>query len=129
MLKQLWANRETIRMRVFGEQKLSEVLGQRRQAMWCEIEREPSNQLLNVNESDFVKHLVDRYRIEPITFAFDAIQVSSTEKLIPAEKHSPDFDRRTRTRSPARSDYVSSAVQWRPRTVEVPTFNSDHLEH
>ena len=93
-MKHVQAKRETTRMRVFGEQELSEVLGQRRQAMLCEIEREPSNQLLNVNESDFVKYLVDTYRIEPITFAFDAIQASCTEKLIAPEKHSPDFDRR-----------------------------------
>jgi hypothetical protein len=83
-------------MRIFAEENLSEFLERQQQAMLDEIEREPSNSLLNANESDYVKYLAEKYYIQPITFGFDAVRVSSAERLIPAEKHPPDFHFRFR---------------------------------
>jgi len=46
-------------MRIFPELDLSAVLEAQRQAMLAEIQREPTNKILNVNESDYVKYLAD----------------------------------------------------------------------
>ena len=78
-------------MRIFAEHPLSEFLEERHQAVVREIQSEPRDRLLNVNEADYVNYLVEKYRLEPVTFAFDAIRASSIEKLIPAEYHPPLF--------------------------------------
>jgi len=59
--------------------------------MLKEIQHEPPNKLLNVNESDYWKYLADKYRIDPITFEFEALQVSTSEKMIPIEQHPFNF--------------------------------------
>ena len=74
-------------MRIFAEHPLSEFFEQRCQAVVREIQSEPQDRLLNVNEADYVNYLVQKYRLEPLTFAFDAIRASSTEKLVAAEHH------------------------------------------
>src|SRR5687768_2268337 len=74
-------------MRIFAEHPLSEFLEQRHQAFVREIQSELQDRLLNVNEADYVQYVVEKYRLEPLTFAFDAIRASSTEKLVPAEHH------------------------------------------
>src|SRR5688500_9560249 len=74
-------------MRIFAEHPLSEFFEQRCQAVVREIQSEPQDRLLNVNEADYVNYLVQKYRLEPLTFAFDAMRASSTEKLVPAEHH------------------------------------------
>jgi len=76
-------------MRIFAEHPLSEFLEQRRQAVVREIQSEPQDHLLNVNEADYVKYLVHKYHLEPVTFAFHATRASSAGKLIPAENHPP----------------------------------------
>jgi hypothetical protein len=78
-------------MRIFYETQLSDFLEARRHAMLQEIQNESPNKLLNVNESDFVKYLSERYRVEPIVFEFDSLESSYDEKMIPAERHPPDF--------------------------------------
>jgi hypothetical protein len=78
-------------MRIFYEVRLSDVLETQRQAMLKEIQNEPRNKLLNVNESDYVKYLAAKYHIEPITFRFDEIEGSDAERMIPAEDHPATF--------------------------------------
>lgn len=79
-------------MKIFAEHRLSEFLEQRRQAVVREIQSDPQDHLLNVNEADYLKYLVDKYHLEPLTFAFDAIRASSADKLVPAEDHPPLFN-------------------------------------
>jgi hypothetical protein len=74
-------------MRIFAEHPLSEFLEQRCQAVSREIQSEPQDRLLNVNKADYVQYLVEKYRLEPLSFAFDAVRASSAEKLVPAEHH------------------------------------------
>jgi hypothetical protein len=74
-------------MRIFAEHPLTEFLEQRRHAVVREIESEPQDRLLNVNEAEYANYLVEKYRLEPVAFAFDAIRASSTEKLVAAEHH------------------------------------------
>ena len=78
-------------MRIFAEHPLSEFFEQRHQAVVREIQSEPQDRLLNVNEADYVNYLVERYRLEPLSFAFDAIRASSAEKFVAAEHHPPLF--------------------------------------
>ena len=82
-------------MRIFDEMRLLDVLEAQRQTMLKEIQSESPNELLNVNESDYVRYLANKYHIEPIMFQFDAIQVSHAEKMIPAAQHPPGFDCRS----------------------------------
>lgn len=74
-------------MHIFAERRLSEVLEAQRQALVREIQAEPSSRLLNANESDYVSYLADKYRIDPVLFDFDSLQISYGEKLIPLELH------------------------------------------
>jgi hypothetical protein len=83
-------------MRIFAEHRLSDFLEQRRQAAVREIQSEPQDHLLNVNEADYVKYLVDKYHVAPVTFAFDAARASLAEKLIPAKDHPRSFHLRGR---------------------------------
>jgi len=78
-------------MKIFSQHPLSEFLEQRRQAVVREIQSEPQDHLLNVNEADYVKYLVHKHHLEPVTFAFDATRAASADKLIPAENHPPLF--------------------------------------
>ena len=78
-------------MKIFAEMRLSEVLESQRHAMLKEVQSEPSNKLLNVNESDYVNYLVERYRIDPLVFAFNNLRVSHAERMIPANKHPSEF--------------------------------------
>lgn len=79
-------------MRIFGEIRLSDFLETQRQEMLKEIQNEPRNKLLNVNESDYSKYLVAKYQVEPIAFKFDSLEGSDAERMIPAEKHSAEFN-------------------------------------
>ena len=78
-------------MKIFAEHPLSEFLEERRQAVKREIQSDPQDHLLNVNEADYVEYLVEKYHLEPVAFAFDAIRASSAEKLVAAENHPPLF--------------------------------------
>jgi hypothetical protein len=78
-------------MKIFAERPLSEFLEQRREAVVREIQSEPQDRLLNVNEAHYVNYVAQKYRLEPVAFAFDAMRASSAEKLVPAENHPPLF--------------------------------------
>ena len=74
-------------MQIFSESRLSEILEARKQSLLKDIETEQPNKLLNSNESDYVGYLAKKYHIDRITFHFEALQVSHSEKLIPIERH------------------------------------------
>ena len=74
-------------MKLYAERRLFEVLDALKGKMLNEIRNESPNKLLNVNESDYVRYLADKFQVEPIEFNFDAIQISHSEKLIRVEDH------------------------------------------
>src|ERR1041385_7281125 len=74
-------------MHIFAELNLSSVLEARRQKMLNEVQSESPNKLLNVNESDYVHYLANKYYIQPLVFGFEELQVSQSEKMIPIEQH------------------------------------------
>src|SRR5258708_26269612 len=76
---------------IFSEVELSDVLRRKRASMLSEIGAEPANKLLNSNETDYVRYLVDKYQIEPVVIHADRIQASHSERQIPIEQHPPEF--------------------------------------
>lgn len=74
-------------MKIFGETDLSPNLESQRQRMLQEIQNESTNKLLNVNESDYVRFLTDKYYIAPILFNFDGLQLSHSEQMISIDQH------------------------------------------
>lgn len=77
---------------IFGQIQLSDVLDDQRGKMLREISSENPNKLLNVNETDFLRYLLEKYQVEPIVFSFDQLEGSYTEKMIRADQHPQDFD-------------------------------------
>lgn len=75
--------------KVFKEQKLSDYLNGLKDHIQSEIERKSEDYILNVNETDYIKCLVDKYTVTPLNIDFEKMSISSYEKLIPAE----DFPR------------------------------------
>lgn len=71
---------------VFWEKELNLLFNSRHQAMQAEINGQPDNYILNVNETEYVSYLVSRYSIENIELRFDEVFVSTYEKDIPAEQ-------------------------------------------
>lgn len=73
-------------MRIFAEGDLSHAIEGQMAAMRREIEAEPKNHLLNVNEAEYVEYLVQKYNIQPLVFLWDDLRVSDREVNIPAEQ-------------------------------------------
>lgn len=79
------------KVKIFGEQDLRAYLGERLSHLQNEVHAEGNNQLLNVNETQYVDYLVERYRIDPLILQWDAMTVSEREEMIPAERFPFDF--------------------------------------
>jgi hypothetical protein len=54
-----------------------------------EIRREPKHQILNVNEAQYIEHVLSKARLLVPEIAESGIQVETSEVEVPAEKHSP----------------------------------------
>ena len=79
-------------IKIFDEGELYQYLEKRLTEMRSEIEDSDENYLLNVNETEFVKYLVDKYSIVVPKLHFDEKSVSSYEAAVEAERFPPDFD-------------------------------------
>jgi hypothetical protein len=71
----------------FSETRLSDALDQRRLTIESAIKNQPDNYILNVNEQEYLDHLVSEYSTEPLLVIFDDVYVSTYEAQIPAEWH------------------------------------------
>jgi hypothetical protein len=78
-------------MRIFREVQLSDLFQTKHIDLNAEVKSEDKNRLLNVNETEYLSYLVNRYRIEPLVFAWDSLSASYSEKFIPAEQFPFDF--------------------------------------
>ena len=78
-------------MRIFAERELSEYLASRLDSLRSEIQTEDKNRLLNVNETEYVSYLVERYKIAPLVLHWENVRVSDREELIPAEQFPHNF--------------------------------------
>src|SRR5207245_5994737 len=83
-------------MNIFAEAELSCHLNALLENMRQTVRGEDKNQLLNINEPDYVKYFVAQYRVEPIVFHEDQVYVTEREQMIPTERFSRAFDTRGR---------------------------------
>ena len=72
-------------MRIFGERHLSDYLHERHNALLSEVQAEDRNQLLNMNETEYVAYLVQRHQVGPLVLDWDGLKISDREEMIPAE--------------------------------------------
>lgn len=67
-------------IKIFAERDLYQELRKREQEIKSEVEGRPDSYILNVNETEYVNYLVDRFSIESIAFQFDQVSVETYEK-------------------------------------------------
>ena len=72
--------------RLFGEKRLADVLLAIDDCVKKAVQQEDPEYLLNVNEEEFVRHLKERYSLEPLTFYFDRVEASSEERDVEAQE-------------------------------------------
>lgn len=87
-------------MKIFAETDLSEFLEYKLNELRTEINREDKNRLLNVNETEYIDYLVDKYRVEPLVFYWDTVSVSDREDMISADQFPQGFHVREGQRYP-----------------------------
>ena len=75
-------------MRIFAESELRSAIQGQVAAMRREVDDEPKNRLLNLNEVEYVEYLVQKYAIEPLVFLSDERYVTDREEMV-AAKHFP----------------------------------------
>ena len=79
-------------IRIFWERDFDEVQAGLVQQAKVRIAGENQNYLLNVNDADYVSHLVSESRIEPLVIDFDGVHVSFSEKMISADRFPSTFN-------------------------------------
>lgn len=78
-------------MNIFAEAELSSHLDALVENMRRAVRAEDRNQLLNVNEPDYIKYLLSRYQIEPLVLHQDQVYVTTREQMIRGERFPQDF--------------------------------------
>ena len=68
-------------MRIFNEADLRTATEERLAVMCREVTLEPKNQLLNMNEAEYIEYLVHKYTIEPLVFLWDGIYLHFLKNL------------------------------------------------
>ncbi|GMV83417.1 MAG: hypothetical protein AMXMBFR7_46010 [Planctomycetota bacterium] len=78
-------------MKLFFEGELRVLLEKSAVKLKHEIDTEPEGKLLGVNEPDYIRYLVAKYRIEPLAFDWNAKTTSTREELIEAGRFPFNF--------------------------------------
>lgn len=78
-------------VKIFCEAPLDEYIDQRKAAVKSRIHSETAQYLMNVNENEYINHLVDEFQIDPLKFDFENRTASSREEMIPADRFPRDF--------------------------------------
>ena len=104
--------------KVFYENKLSTYLGQNTDSLQSRIDHKLEDYILNVNETDYINHLVNEFTIESINIDFEDVFIGTLyEKDVPAEYFPPHgFNVR------AGESYPKPAV-----TYHLPYTGNEHL--
>ena len=76
---------------IFAEGDLSNYLAALHEKVRATIRSETAEYLLNVNEDEYLHHLLDRFRLEPLQIHFDKVSVSPREEMISGDRF-PRFD-------------------------------------
>ncbi len=72
--------------RIFGEKRLDDVLRGIILSTEQAVEKEDPGYSLNVNEEEYVRHLKDRFSLDPPTLNFDGVEASSEERDVEAQE-------------------------------------------
>jgi len=56
------------------------------------VRSEKPEYLVNVNEKEYIEHLVSEFSIDPLIFHFDKVEASTREAMIPAEQFPQDYN-------------------------------------
>jgi hypothetical protein len=56
------------------------------------IFKESPEYILNVNESDYIEHLISQFSIDPLVLHFDRVEASNQEEMIAGEDFPPGFN-------------------------------------
>ena len=73
---------------VFSGEDVSKYLTKINGKIKSQINQESEDYMLNVNETDYINHLVSKFTVEPINIDFKGECISAYEKPIPAETFS-----------------------------------------
>ena len=104
--------------KVFYENKLSTYLGQNTDSLQSRIDHKLEDYILNVNETDYINHLVNEFTIESINIDFEEVFIGTLyEKDVPAE-YFPPYGFNVR----AGESYPKPAV-----TYHLPYTGNEHL--
>ena len=77
--------------KVFSGQKLSDYLTQNTDSIQSLIEGKPEDYILNVNETEYINHLVNEFTVESVNIDFEGVFIDDLyNKDIPAE-HFPKY--------------------------------------
>ncbi len=106
----------------FRERGLNDWLEQRNRDIREEIEEEPENYILSVNETEYVNHLGEKYRLDFPTIDFAHFWIEDCEKVIPHDQLQPWADHLHAGRSYRRSVLVcylpfrgdADLLKWKP---------------
>jgi hypothetical protein len=77
--------------RIFAEREFDDLRNALLAKLKDKIYSENANYILNVNETEYLEHLVYDIAIEPLVLHFEGMAVSSYEREIPAEHFPPTF--------------------------------------
>src|SRR6476659_9078047 len=77
---------------IFWERDFDDVQANALGQLKARIEKENQNYLLNVNEEDYLAHVISEFRISPLEIDFGNVEVSFFEKLVPAERFPATFN-------------------------------------
>jgi len=76
-------------MLLFRARPFSDIERDQIQGLEIRVKIEDENYLLNVNEDQYLDHLVSEFEIDPLVFDFEAADASDEERLVPAEQFPP----------------------------------------
>jgi len=76
-------------LRLFSGRHFSEVEQIQITQLEIRVKAEDEDFVLNVNEDEYIAHLVSEFSIDPLEFNFDSAHATDEEKLIPAERFPP----------------------------------------
>lgn len=78
-------------IKIFYELELRDFLDENDSRIIAEIKSRDDNYILNVNESDYIKYLVEKFSMDNLVIDFENISVSPHEEQIPVEWFPRDF--------------------------------------
>ena len=75
---------------LFAEVDFSTMSDRVVRAVANQVDQEKADYLLNVNQAEYIQHIVEKYRLDPLVIRLDRIEASPAERSVPAERF-PSF--------------------------------------